>query len=246
MSLNFKSYFNLLCLSGLFWTSLTYSNVIMTGTRVIYPSDKREKTLQFSNNSDQSYVVQIWLDKDNENSSPETADAPFLVNPQIFRVQPNSGQMVRLVYTGDSNLPKDKESVFYINFKQIPSLEKNKLDENKLVLLVKSRLKVFYRPENILIKSDDVFDKLYYKIFNDGQDTWLEVENPTGYYVSTTKVTVNNGGRKIEIKNNKMLAPMTNTKWKLNKGINLSVPSKVTLRLVNDYGAYVNQSLNVK
>lgn len=70
-------------------TSIVHSNVVMTGTRVIYPAEQKEKTLQFSNNADQSYLVQIWLDKDNPQSTPETADAPFLINPQCSELIPN-------------------------------------------------------------------------------------------------------------------------------------------------------------
>lgn len=71
-----------------------------------------------------------------------------MVNPQVFRIDPSRGQMVRMVYTGDTHLPADRESIFYLNFKQIPAFEKNKLDQNMLVLLVKSRLKVFLSSKN--------------------------------------------------------------------------------------------------
>lgn len=222
-------------------TSIVHSNVVMTGTRVIYPAEQKEKTLQFSNNADQSYLVQIWLDKDNPQSTPETADAPFLINPQVFRINPKRGQMVRMVYTGDAILPTDRESVFYLNFKQIPALEKNKLDQNMLVLLVKSRIKVFYRPKTIIGPPEDSFKTLTYSLVKDQHLTWLEVNNPSGYYVTATQATVKNNVLQAKAIDVGMIPPKSTARWKLDQSLVQEVGTEVTLRLVNDYGAYVNQ-----
>ena len=81
--------------------SISYANVVMTGTRVIFAAENKDQSLQFSNKATTPYLVQLWLDQGNDQSTPETADAPFMVNPQLFRINPDQGQTVRLFYTGD-------------------------------------------------------------------------------------------------------------------------------------------------
>ncbi|MEN2733548.1 fimbria/pilus periplasmic chaperone [Escherichia coli] len=43
-----------------------------------------------------------------------------MITPPIFRMDSKSGQTVRIVYTGES-LPKDRESLFYLNVLDIPA-----------------------------------------------------------------------------------------------------------------------------
>lgn len=238
-----KFWFSMLIACFACHTSLVYANVVMTGTRVIYPAEQKEKTLQFSNSKDQSYLVQIWLDQNNPQSTPETADAPFMVNPQVFRIDPSRGQMVRMVYTGDTHLPADRESIFYLNFKQIPAFEKNKLDQNMLVLLVKSRLKVFYRPKTIVGQPEDSFNTLTYLLVKDQDITWLEVNNPSGYYITPTHATVKKNAQTAKALDIAMIPPKTTARWKLDRSIDNGADLEVSLRLVNDYGASVNQRI---
>ncbi len=90
------------------------ASVVVTGTRVIYPGEAREKTVQLSNRDAFPNVVQAWVDIDAPDAPPDQADAPFLVNPAVFRMAPDSGQTLRIVYTGQG-LPGDRESLFHLN-----------------------------------------------------------------------------------------------------------------------------------
>lgn len=224
----------------------SYADVIMTGTRVIFPAEKQQKTLQFSNNSNLSFLVQVWLDKGNIDSTPEIADAPFSVSPQVFRINPNTGQVARLIYVGNDNLPKDRESIFYLNFKQIPAMDKKKIDENRLVLLVKNRLKVFYRPNTIVGKVQDIPQELNFNLSHDQQGSWLEIQNPTGYYANLTRATVKVDSKEIKAKNISMIAPKSSKKWLLEQNISAIDRAKVTVSLVNDYGAFVHYDIKAQ
>lgn len=104
--------------SMLLLTSVSLSaqaSVVMTGTRIIYPEGSREKVLQLSNKDDHPNLVQLWMDDGNNQSSPSKSDVPFALTPQIFRMEANSGQVVRLTYI-TRNLPKNRESVFILTF----------------------------------------------------------------------------------------------------------------------------------
>ncbi len=121
------------------------ASVVVTGTRVIYPGEAREKTVQLSNRDAFPNVVQAWVDIDAPDAPPDQADAPFLVNPAVFRMAPDSGQTLRIVYTGQG-LPGDRESLFHLNVLQIPPRNSSHADRNQMLLMLRNRLKLFYRP----------------------------------------------------------------------------------------------------
>ncbi|USA47466.1 molecular chaperone [Acinetobacter sp. C26M] len=225
------------CFFGFLIFNPAFANVVMTGTRVVFPADAKEKTLQFSNKSEIPYLMQVWLDKGNDQSTPENADAPFLPNPQVFRINPHQGQMVRLVNLPTESLPEDRESIFYLNFKQTPALKKSLEDENKLVLVVKSRLKVFYRPKTLPDKVDDIPLKLKFKLLNDDKGSWLQIENSSSYYVNLIQAEVKTDAHVVKTKSTLMLEPKSNSKWILDNKIKSNQKAVVTVKMVNDYGA---------
>lgn len=147
-----------LCLMS-FAATHASASVTLLGNRVIYPAEAREKTLQFTNDDGTPALMQIWLDINNPKSTPENADAPFVASPQIFRMNPHSGQMVRLSFVGQP-LPRDRESLFYLNFLQVPAVRQTDSDKNKLLLVVTNRLKVFYRPAGLAGDANHVIDRL--------------------------------------------------------------------------------------
>ncbi|PSH44076.1 fimbrial chaperone protein, partial [Yersinia pseudotuberculosis] len=148
--------------------SLSFANasVVMTGSRIIYPAAASEHSIQLTNNDNFPNAVQVWLDSGDEKSTPETGKAPFIVTPPFFRIEANSGQTLRLKYTG-SGLPTDRESVFYLNFLQIPPVNKVEKD-NKMLVLLRNRIKVFYRPESIIGRVDQVSTALTFSLRKQG------------------------------------------------------------------------------
>ncbi|MCH7389033.1 fimbrial biogenesis chaperone [Acinetobacter dispersus] len=221
---------------------MAYAGVTMAGTRVVFPAESKDQSLQFSNKDNLPFLVQIWVDQGNDQSTPETADAPFMVNPLVFRINPQAGQTARLFYTGDGQLPKDRESIYYLNFKQIPAMSKDAVDQNKLVLIVKNRFKIFYRPKTIVGKVEDVPKQLRYHLQQDAKGIWLQINNPTGYYANLTQAFIKIGEQIIEMPIG-MVAPKSSEKWLVEKKITNSISPTVTVTLVTDYGAYTKYDL---
>ena len=163
-----------LALFGALCLGQAQASVVMTGTRVIYPATAKEKTLQLTNTDAHPNLVQVWLDKGNPKSTVESADAPFVVNPQIFRMEPHAGQMVRLIYTGEG-LPQDRESVFWLNVLEVPSSSPDKADAaasnnsaGKLQVAFRSQLKLFYRPAKLKGVAADAAQQLKWRIVSEG------------------------------------------------------------------------------
>lgn len=65
----------------------TQAEIVIHGTRVIYPSDAREVTLQVSNNGSKPALVQAWLDEGDSKSTPDQSKVPFMIAPPISRVE---------------------------------------------------------------------------------------------------------------------------------------------------------------
>jgi P pilus assembly chaperone PapD len=55
---------------------------------------------------------------------------------------------LRIIDATNNQLPQDRESLFWMNVKAIPSMDKSKLSDNTLQLAIISRIKLYYRPEN--------------------------------------------------------------------------------------------------
>lgn len=237
----YSRYFKKLALLSIFFTSFIYSSfgfstVIMIGNRIIYPANSTGKMLQFSNPDDIPYILQLWTDINNPNSKPETADGPFIMSPQLFKIAPKQGQAVRLMFNNSQSLPTDRESIFYFNFLQLPGVSSEQREQNKLVLLVTSRLKIFYRPDALKVSPEDIPKKIKFKLNN----KHLNIENDSPYYATFDKVELLGANQEViaVIKDPAMLAPMSKQEWPITAA-KIDKVVMVKYSLFNDFGVVV-------
>jgi len=212
------------------------ASVVLTGTRVVYPAAISGKTLQLSNPDARPYLVQMWLDAGEADNAPEmgNSDVPFVLSPPIFRMEPESGQAVRLMLTDGQALPLDRESLFYLNFTQIPALGQDSVDANVLMMVIKSRVKVFYRPPGF---SSPNPRKLACGLrFQMGEGA-VEVENPAAFHAVIRRAELLLDGREVTLLRREVLAPFSRQRWPLPESISSSANAQVRVSLVNDYGA---------
>lgn len=163
-----------------------HAGVIINGTRLVYQGDKKESSIGLSNPDTMDYLVQSWVDASGKNQ----AKAPFLITPPLFRLNAKEDNVLRVVRTG-GNLPGDRESMYWLNIKAIPS-SKQVAGMNTLQIAINTRIKLLYRPSAVKGKPEDEGDKLQWHI--EGSD--LVVNNPTPFYMNFQNVTLN--GHKIE------------------------------------------------
>ncbi|CAI8757000.1 molecular chaperone [Kosakonia quasisacchari] len=212
------------------------ASVTMVGTRVIYPADIKEKALAFTNTGNEPVLVQVWADKDNPQSTPETADAPFLLMPSIFRINPTSEHTLRLKFTG-AGLPQDRESLFWLNFLQYPARKTSDRGQNSLTVLVKSRLKLFYRPASLTGDANHSLDDV--KVSLRGQA--IEINNTGAYHISVISAFTQVRAKKYPIKYKGIIVPHSVTKWDLPSGGGDSL----TINAINDYGGVFSKSYSL-
>lgn len=241
-----KIYRSLLRLSvaAIFSSVTLYSTaqaaITMVGTRVIFPADQNEKTIQFQNNDNTPNIVQVWLDAGDERLTAENADAPFLAMPQIFKTGSAEGQIVRLLFTGDkASMPTDKESVFYLNFSEIPSSKATDIDKNKMLIVFKNRVKVFYRPSGLLIKPTEMNKNISYKLIQNNLHDVIEFKNNNPYYANISNANLVVNGQSTEVAKSIMVAPGESVQWDSNQKNLNPANIKLNIGLLNDYGVSV-------
>lgn len=212
------------------------ASVVITGNRVVYPAGAKEVSVQLTSQDDFPSVMQAWLDSGDEHSTPQTGRAPFLLTPPMFRMAAHSGQTLRLQYTG-ADLPKDKESVFWLNTLQIPPLAKSDEAANQMVVMLRIRMKVFWRPEG-LKGSPDTMDKTTTASVS-GRN--LSMTNNSGYFLSIVRAGVTVANKPVKL-SGEMIAPGETKVWKL---ANTPSGKSVQLTWINDQGAYLSGTLPI-
>ncbi|MGL4757388.1 MAG: fimbrial biogenesis chaperone [Aeromonadaceae bacterium] len=194
----------------------TLAGVVMGGTRVIYPQGKREVAFSVTNMDKQTpYLIQSWL----ETQTGERDGVPFIVTPPLFRLDPEQKNVLRISYMGTA-LPADRESLFWLNVKNIAPSQKEQT--NKLQINVKSKFKLFYRPQGLVGDPVEAYANIK---FNCAQNK-LIAHNPTPYFVSFYAIRVG----KYNVAEPGMIAPYSDQQWPVTCG------GRIRWQAITDFG----------
>ena len=221
------------------------ANVVITGTRIIFPSSEREVSIKLNNEGEAPGLVQAWIDSGDMDATPETATAPFVLTPPVFRVDPKKGQTMRLMYTREP-LPQDRESVFWLNLLEVPPKPQEADDSNFLQMAFRTRVKIFYRPAalNSVQKTEDAVNGVTWSIKRaaDGKAYVLHADNPSPYFITVTEAGIVAGGNKIGSDESHMLAPGGQHDFPL-KSLRELPAGEITVRFlsINDWGSAIEK-----
>lgn len=187
----------LLAVLLLWFSAWAQADLSIVGTRFIYPAGKPAISIRVGNIGQAPILLQTWLDKGNPEADPSALVVPFVLSPPIFRLEPRQNAALVLRYSGES-LPGDRESVFWINFLEVPPLAAAK--DNLLRLASRMRMKLLYRPQGLSGKADEAVRQLRWRLAVAGQvGAALLASNPTPYYVSFAEVALGSGSRSITL-----------------------------------------------
>ena len=195
------------------------AGVALGATRVIYPSGQKQVQLAVTNNDENTYLIQSWVE-----NADGVKDGRFVITPPLFAMQGKKENTLRIIDATNNQLPQDRESLFWMNVKAIPSMDKSKLSDNTLQLAIISRIKLYYRPGKLALPPDQAAEKLTFS----RSGSSLTLTNPTPYYLTVTEL--NAGTRILE---NALVPPMGKTSVKLPA----DAGNTITYRTINDYGA---------
>ncbi|AVH17539.1 fimbrial chaperone protein StbB [Enterobacter sp. SGAir0187] len=216
------------------------ATVIMIGSRVIYHAEDQSVDIQLRNRDNFPYVIQAWLDNGDIESTPATGKSPFMITPASFRIAANEGQVLRLSKVGNVSLPKDRESVFYFNFLQIPPSNLGGEKKNKIMLMLKNRVKVFYRPEEINANPKKISDMLSFISTENG----LTIKNNSPFFLTLAEIKIDKKVQKGKIP---MIPPFESQNVTINHDAALKgKQSKLEITHINDYGARVANEYDIQ
>lgn len=193
------------------------AGVVVGGTRLIYNGAKKESSLGVSNPDKVPYLIQSWVDS----QDGDTSKAPFIITPPLFRLDGGQDNILRVVRAG-GNLPTNKESLYWLNIKSIPSAEKK---DNTLQIAIKTRIKLIYRPQGLPGSLDEAAKALTWQRSGNA----VQVTNSSPYYVTFFKVKVNGN----QLKNATMVAPQSSARFDLPSGVS---GGALSWEIINDYG----------
>lgn len=160
---------------------------VLNGTRFIFEEGKKNLSFEVTNNSEQAYGGQVWVDNTNQNK-----DDVFIVPaPPFFKVKPKQKQIVRLMNVNQT-LPKGRESLFWLNVQEVPP-KPTQAEGSVLAIAMNTQVKLIYRPK-ILVDGRKDAEKHIQLLRKHGSTI---LKNPTPYYFAV--VGVKQGGKDVKI-----------------------------------------------
>ncbi|URN90948.1 MAG: fimbria/pilus periplasmic chaperone [Pseudomonas protegens] len=195
-------------------------------TRVIFDGENKSLSIRIRNdNKEMPYLAQSWI----ENDQQQKVTGPLIVLPPLQRLEPMSGGQIKLLKSAEvEQLPKDRESLFYFNLREVPPRAET---ENTMQIALQTKIKLFYRPQGITPERGVIWqEKLRLKKAGQG----FNVENPTPYYITINDLKDLSDKRSETDFSPVMLAPFSARDIHPDKG-QITQP---VLTYINDYGGY--------
>lgn len=218
-------------------SSPAIAGVMINKTRVIYHAKDKSATATLRNVTKEDYAVQVWVNGASDQSDEQV---PFVATPALFRIAPSEDQIVKIIKLPENTLPKDRESVFYFNAQEIPTLKKNQ-NSNQLTIAIRTRIKMFYRPKDLEGRPADALTRLTWQRINRDGKAWLRATNHTPWHISFSEISFAHGGDKLPVADPAMLTPFSHNDYLL-ASHSASQQGKVSFSVINDYGGIKQQS----
>lgn len=118
------------------------AELALDATRYVYEGDKTAVSVVVNNPTDREYGGQVWVDNIVEHDTRPT----FVATPSFFKIKKNGGRQVFRLIKASDHMPKDKESIYWLNLQEIPP----KMEGSGISMALRTRVKVIYRPAALL------------------------------------------------------------------------------------------------
>lgn len=166
----------------LFCSAALADGIALGASRIIFPAGTAQSSFSVSNSSKTSaYLVQSRVVTA---AGDKTGD--FVVTPPLYTSTPGSENVLRIVSTGAA-YPKDRENLFFLSIKFIPSADKKAAPETEgasLTVATRAQIKLFARPAGLTPPRDQAERRLTFTRKGDS----LHIDNPTPYYLTLTDI----------------------------------------------------------
>lgn len=212
-------------------TLSAHAGIQILGTRLLFFSNKKEASIEVQNTDAETVLIQTWIDPYQGKSTDNSQEnIPFFAMPPLSRLDEKQRNTIR-VRRSNQNLPEDRESVFWLNIKEIPQVTKEK---NALQFAINTRLKLFFRPAHLSICTNQAYQQLQWQITATNHITDIKLSNPTPCFITLSEAMINQT-HALTLSPTPMIAPFSSVNYSFN-----TVPTKeihdIRYRTINDYG----------
>ncbi len=202
------------------------AGISLDRTRLIITEKDMSSSANLTNTSPEvPFLAQSWI----EDANGQKITSPLVVLPPLQRINGGQKGIARVTKTdGISALPADRESLFYLNVREIPP----KSDKpNVLQLAMQTRIKLFYRPAAVIPKKRSAIwqDQMVFE----KRGSSMTAQNPTPYYITILGLS-KGAGQKITDFPGIMVPPKSSLDFKVSD----SGVSEFKMMYVNDYGGH--------
>lgn len=83
-----KSFQAVLLATAVLATSNASADIVISGTRIIYPQSSKDVVVNLDNHGTKPLLVQTWLDDGRDGVNPEELKLPFIITPPVSRIDP--------------------------------------------------------------------------------------------------------------------------------------------------------------
>lgn len=205
-------------------------------TRVIYHSEEKNVSVQVSNPGQYPVLLQSWIDNGNPDVKPGKIRSQFILTPPLTRVNAGAGQTLRLSVV-NNEFPADRESIFWLNVLEIPPVNDTK--SNQIQVAFRTRIKILYRPHAL---DDKGAQRSPADLRWNQQGKNITLTNPTPYFVSLLRLTLQQNGKEISIPA-EMIPPQKSMVFSLPQDITIDSSKPIIIDSINDYGAVTSQQI---
>ncbi|EPM2313343.1 fimbrial chaperone [Escherichia albertii] len=235
-----------LFISAFLTSTPVFADIVISGTRIIYDANKKDVSVRLENKGNRPLLVQNWLDTGDDNADPSQIKVPFASTPPVSRIEPKRGQTVKIAYTSATPLPSDRESVFWFNVLEVPPKANTKAGENNnmLQLAFRTRIKLFYRPNNLQGQPFEAPAKIKWQMTSQQGKVFIQANNPTAYYVSFNQVSLDANGKKYSV-DASMVAPFGQTEFAVKNLSNSVSTGKIIYQAISDFGGMIDGSASL-
>ena len=192
-------------------------------TRIVIDNGKNAGAYEVFNDHSTHTLIATWVE--DLNNEPSEA---FVISPSILQLAPRERGGGKIMKTGV--LPTDRESVFWLAVKSIPSISKGQEDISSATFSLVQKIKIFYRPKAVEQTTAYAAEYLEAHVIN-GK---LTLNNPSQVSLSIPTVTVNGKECKIAA----MLLPFTSESF----DIAFTANDSLTYTYIDEYGGVVSKT----
>ncbi|TIK68122.1 hypothetical protein E4416_01485 [Stenotrophomonas maltophilia] len=162
-------------------------------------------------------LVQTWVDTGDGSVRPEDLKVPYMTVPPMFKLAPGGSRDILLRRIQAMELPQDRESAFWINILDVPSVARAE-DTLNLDYAVSWRIKLFHRPAGLKGSPEAAAASLRWGMDRNGATIRLWARNDSALHVSLAKLGLD--GRELELKpTNALIKPFSTWSFPLDEEV---------------------------